>query len=112
MSMGDYGKFLQMHLQGLAGKDTLLKAGTVRFLHSPIDNYAFGWGVRTVDNLEVHSHSGSAGTFFVTVNLWPSLDLAISVVTNAAGPDAPKACREAIQTLQERIIAIPSTKPR
>lgn len=83
MTIGDYGRFLQMHLQGLAGRDTMLKAETVRALHTPIGQYGFGWVVRNLDGHVTHSHSGSAGTFFALTRLWPNLDLAIAVVVNA-----------------------------
>jgi len=80
MSITDYGRFLQMHLQGLAGRNTILKAQTVRALHTPIDGSAFGWGV----GRESHGHNGSGGTFWATVKMWPRLDLAVAVATNAA----------------------------
>src|SRR5262249_12841095 len=45
VSPGDYAKFLQLHLRGLEGRDGLLKAETIRRLHTRIDDkVALGWG--------------------------------------------------------------------
>jgi CubicO group peptidase (beta-lactamase class C family) len=102
VSIGDYGRFLQMHLQGLSGKDTLVKADTMRYLHTPVGGAALGWGVGNKDGVEVHGHSGSAGTFFVITRMWPARGLAIAVVTNAGGDQAAQACKDALDALYLR----------
>jgi len=44
MNLGDYGRFLQVHLHGLQGRDSLLRSDTVRHLHTPVDGCGLGWG--------------------------------------------------------------------
>jgi CubicO group peptidase (beta-lactamase class C family) len=101
MSVPDYARFLQMHLQGLAGKDTILKAETVRALHTPVGEYGFGWGVRTLNGIETQTHNGSAGTFWLHMRMWLSLDLAVAVAVNAADKDAGVAANEVAEALRK-----------
>lgn len=51
LSIGGYGRFLQLHLQGLAGKDSILKADTIRALHTPVCKGGFGWAAENIDIL-------------------------------------------------------------
>ena len=61
-SMQDYGRFLQLHLRGLRGRDDLLKATTIQDLHrrvapnNPALGFAMGWAVMTRDGVESHEH--------------------------------------------------------
>jgi CubicO group peptidase (beta-lactamase class C family) len=88
-SIEDLGRYAAFHLQGLRGQDGILKAETVRRLHtapasdSPI-KYAAGWLIDVTDDGEpVHYHAGSGGWFFAQVSLFPKSDLAIVVAVNA-----------------------------
>jgi len=45
LSLADYAKFRQLHLAGLAGRDGLLKASSIRHLHAGPGEYAMGWGL-------------------------------------------------------------------
>src|SRR5690606_40293924 len=40
MPLGDYAKFLKLHMDGLAGEPRLLSAETFAFLHEPVGHYA------------------------------------------------------------------------
>jgi CubicO group peptidase (beta-lactamase class C family) len=69
-SIGDFARFAAFHLDGLRGKDGLLKAETVRRLHaSPAvppgrEKYACGWEIVWEEGPEpFHGHGGSNGTF-------------------------------------------------
>ena len=90
MNLSDYGKFLQLHLKGLKGEDGLLKAKTIRYLHTrQIDltgspySYVFGWAITDFEGVLGNVHSGSAGTFNASMVLWPTKDIAIAVFANA-----------------------------
>ncbi len=96
MSLADYAKFLQLHLRGLAGKDGLLKAESIKRLHSPIGGHAAGWGVSIVGGEPVSGHSGSGGTFYVLAHIWPQRQLALVAATNAGGSRASNACTEVL----------------
>lgn len=106
LSILDYGRYLQAHLRGLRGCPDLLRPETYRFLHEPVDEnlgtgYALGWGVRELDGVPTHGHSGSAGTFYTRLALQPTRDFAVAVVTNAG--DAEEAVREAIRELMGKL---------
>jgi D-alanyl-D-alanine carboxypeptidase len=89
MSAPDYAKFLQLHLQGLMGHDGLLKADTIRILHSwPAasdprqPSYAYGWALIPYEGEPSSWHEGSAGTFYTGVALLPRRNLAVAVLAN------------------------------
>ncbi len=74
MSLSDYGRFLQMNLKALRGRETkFLSAATVRRLHtSPMqDEYALGWGTFQIDGVRSSTHAGSGGSFYALVTLQP-----------------------------------------
>ena len=103
ISPADYAKFLQLHLRGLQGEDGLLKAETIKHLHTPVDDKtALGWGIQDVEGAIASVHNGSAGTFYAVVALWPSRDLAISVFANAGDERAKAACVEALKAMAHR----------
>lgn len=97
MSVGDFAKFLRLHLQGLQGRDGLLRAKTIAFLHArpPGEDpnaiaFACGWGLVAYEGMPVSWAEGSAGTFASAAVVSPSRDLAAAVFSNAgirrAGP--------------------------
>lgn len=97
LSVLDYAKFLQLHLRGLTAADGLLRAETVRRLHTPVGKVALGWGVREFEGATSHVHSGSAGSFYAVTALQPSRNLGVAVVVNSGGERADKACGEALR---------------
>jgi CubicO group peptidase (beta-lactamase class C family) len=96
MTMAGYARFLQMHLRGLAGQDDVLRAATIRQLHQPDGDYAFGWGIQEDASGIAHFHEGSAGTFHMVTVLIPRRGVAVATVTNAGGDDAADAIRSAL----------------
>jgi CubicO group peptidase (beta-lactamase class C family) len=92
VTLTDYAKFLQMHLRGLRGVDGILKATTIRDLHTaiaPVDSgtkYGAGWGVGiTRDGFETHGHSGSGGAYIAIAAIQPARDFAVAILTNMGG---------------------------
>jgi D-alanyl-D-alanine carboxypeptidase len=81
-SMPDYGRFLQLHLRGLRGRDDVLKATTIQNLHGGV---ALGWTVIPRDGVESHEHVGSYGAYVAYATIQPSRDVAVSVFTNLGG---------------------------
>ena len=86
-SIEDFARFAAFHLQGLRGRDGLLKAATVRHLHTlPKDidsDYACGWHVGKTDEGEaMHWHGGGSGIFVAHITLYPDTNLAIVMATN------------------------------
>ena len=91
MSIEDFALFVQLHLRGLRGFDGMLTSETIRYLHQPVGSYALGWSVYPLLGQVVSSHNGSAGTFYATMAVGHSQDLAIVIMTNAGGSSAADA---------------------
>jgi CubicO group peptidase (beta-lactamase class C family) len=110
-SIEDLARYAILHLRGLAGRDKVFDANTIRRLHAappaPRDEirYAAGWAiVESADVGEVHTHSGSAGTFFATIELYPQYQAALVLATNV-GPKKGVAVSEEITTFVRGRIA-------
>jgi hypothetical protein len=90
-SMQHYGRFLQLHLRGLRGRDDALKAATIQDLHrlvsphSPALGFAMGWSVMTRGGVKSHEHVGSYGAYVAYATIQPSRDIAVGVFTNVGG---------------------------
>jgi CubicO group peptidase (beta-lactamase class C family) len=96
-SMPDYGRFLQLHLRGLRGRDDVLKATTIQDLHRRV---ALGWTVLPRDGVESHEHFGSSGAYVAFAAIQPSRDIAVAVFTNIGGVEG---LREAVARVALRI---------
>jgi CubicO group peptidase (beta-lactamase class C family) len=104
LNMGEYARFLQVHLNGLQGRDTILKAATILQMHTPVGLFGLGWAVLSADGLIVSGHDGSHGTFYVTARLWHTRDLAIAVAANVGGGSGTDACYAAFRALARRFL--------
>jgi D-alanyl-D-alanine carboxypeptidase len=107
ISLEDYARFLQSHLRGLQGRDTvLLKSASIKHLHtspvSPPDKFALGWGLQDFDGAPASVHTGSAGTFYAVTIIQPTRDLGVAVFANAGGERAAAAATEAVKALIRR----------
>ena len=111
-SLQDYGRFLQLHLRGLRGRDDVLKATTIQDLHrkvapsNPALGHVMGWVVMTRDGVESHEHVGSYGAYVAYATIQPSRDIAVGVFTNVGGGQD---LRDAIAKLAMQIAARLST---
>lgn len=91
LSPQDYGRFLQLHLRGLRGRDDVLKGTTVQDLHrkaAPINpslGFAMGWSVIPRDGVESHEHVGSYGAYVAYATIQASRDVAVGAFTNLGG---------------------------
>lgn len=101
-TMAAYGRFLLLHLCGLAGQDDVLRASTIRALHEPSGDYAFGWAIQREGSSAVHFHEGSAGTFHAVTLLDPHRGIAVASVTNAGDERAADAIRDAADVVLRR----------
>ncbi|MEM6572487.1 MAG: serine hydrolase domain-containing protein [Planctomycetota bacterium] len=96
-SARDLARYAAAHLNGLVGREDFLLPETVQFLHTPLPGapYACGWQITGGK----HAHDGSAGTFHALIEVVPSEDRAVVVLTNAALPDL---CRVVADAVAER----------
>jgi len=102
MSIEDYAKFVQAHLQGVQGNDNLLKASTYNYVHYGRKNYAMGWTRLFQNGVNTSTHDGSAGTFYSHTSILKEKDLAIIIFVNASNIYATKA----VYTLKKRLLDI------
>lgn len=106
-TIGDWAKFISLHLRGAQGDVKLLKADTFKKLHTPAAGegakYAMGWLVTSRGwagpNENVLTHSGSNTMWYCTTWIAPDKDLAILIACNQGGDAAVKACDEAATRL-------------
>ncbi|HEV7669671.1 MAG TPA: serine hydrolase domain-containing protein [Thermoanaerobaculia bacterium] len=88
LSIVDYAAFLQMHLRGLRGEDNaVLRAETVRDLHTPDGRYALGWGIQDFAGARSSMHAGGNGQFYALVAIQPERVRAVAFLTNDGGDD-------------------------
>ncbi len=90
-SIADLAAYAVAHLNGLQGHDGILKAETMRRLHTapvPVKEgapYAAGWVVQERwDSGVWHWHNGSTGAFYALVMIHPASRMAVAVAMNAA----------------------------
>ena len=90
MNAEDYAKFLRLHLQGLEGRDGLLRAKTIQYLHTSPGgtdanaiSFAFGWGLVPYEGSPSSWCEGSVPEPFIPgAGILPSRDLAVAVFAN------------------------------
>lgn len=105
MSIGDFASYVAFHASGLRGKDGLLPAETLQYLHSPVtritadEQYALGWYVREIGGVSVSTHSGSDQTIFALMSIDRSSGRSAAVTTNIGGSRAEMALVNAILEL-------------
>jgi CubicO group peptidase (beta-lactamase class C family) len=109
-SIDDLATYAILHLQGLAGHDKVFLAETIQKLHTAPPTvpgemaYAAGWAiVESPEVGEVHVHSGSAGTFMATIELYPELESAVVLATNSPLGVGTAVSREITDLVKQRI---------
>lgn len=107
MTIGDWGKFVSLHIMKEKHPSRLLKAESFAKLHTPPDggDYALGWGVaRRGWGGTVLTHGGSNTLWFCVVWASPEKSFAVLAATNIAGDEATKAADEAARAMIERFL--------
>lgn len=88
MPLVDYAKFIQLNMQGLTGRDNILKAETYEFLHYGMQDYSIGWGNVKTEKRQLSEQVGSAGTFYCYSLLDKNKKLGYIVICNSAAAKA------------------------
>jgi hypothetical protein len=113
-SLGDWAKYVAIHVHGETNRVGLLKPETFRKLHTPMfgGDYAFGWAVanRKWGSGRVLTHNGSNNQNFAVVWITPLRDFAVLVATNQGGDEAEKACDETAAALITEFLTKQQTK--
>jgi D-alanyl-D-alanine carboxypeptidase len=102
LSTGDFAKFVQLHLRGLRGIPTLLQPATVTELHTPTDNYAYGWAVVGLGDRQISFHEGATGLFYALMIIDAAHDVAAVVVANSDGESLPATAMQLALDLMAR----------
>lgn len=83
MSLPDYARFIEIQLNGLKGKSTLLTAEEFNFLYFGRNRFAIGWFWDQDENGVFSYNIGNPGTFLSKVYVIKNADLAFIFLTNA-----------------------------
>lgn len=97
----DYIRFIQLNLQGLAGKDNYLKAATYQFLHRGLAHYAMGWYNIEEKGADLSTHSGTAFTYYTLVHIDRKQQRAYIIFTNAFNEQTVEGGRLLMRKLKE-----------
>lgn len=103
MSITDFARYAQWHVDGARGECRLLKEASFKKLHTPPEdqNYAMGWAVtrrRWAGGLTL-MHNGQNNMFYAVMWLGPHGNTCIVAACNADGQEAADACDEAVRML-------------
>lgn len=101
LSLPDYIKFAQLHLDGLKGNDNYLKAETYDFILRGLPEYAMGWSNDLYQSKHLHCHIGGFVSFQAHVKLVEEDDLAIVVFINSGANESSKGLHEIRFLLQK-----------
>lgn len=84
VSVEDFARYAQVHLQGLLGNATLLSKSSYTTLHTPVGQYGLGWAAGAdASGVPLTFHEGSAGTFDAWIVIQPAKKRAIVLLSNA-----------------------------
>jgi CubicO group peptidase (beta-lactamase class C family) len=100
-SISDWGKYIELHLDGAVGDTRLLDKEQFKVLHTPVPgaNYACGWIVNKHN--KTLSHRGSNNLWYCKVTLHQQDGYSILVTTNVAADVS--GCAEAFRDLEKKI---------
>lgn len=99
-SVGDWAKFVTLHLRGARGDAELLNREMFKKLHTPPEGspYAMGWlaGPSPLGKGIALNHAGSNTMWYALAWILPEDSVAVVVMCNQGGPDGPgeKACND------------------
>lgn len=100
MDIKNYAHFVQLHIEGLSGKNNVLKSDTYKHLHTAKKKYAIGWGNYEQNNAEISEHAGSDGTFFSYTHIDRKNLIAYIVIVNSGAVNAQKGVFEMVEVLK------------
>lgn len=99
----DYAHFAAAHLRALLGEPGVLDPKTVRYLHTPIGQYAKGWGIQEYQGTELHLHVGGAGTSYALVALYPEMGWGTTIAVNVGGGDTESEVLDLFRTVSSAV---------
>jgi CubicO group peptidase (beta-lactamase class C family) len=113
MTMGDWAKYLMLHLRRGEGEPAIMKRASFDLMHTPPQGqeYAWGWGTTSRPwGGKVLTHSGSNTMWYCVTWVSQEKGFGVLVVTNVALPDTGKVCDQVAWTLIQKHLA--QSQPR
>lgn len=98
--LADYIRYIQLNLQGLAGKNNYLKASTYQYIHTGIADYSLGWFNITENGKGWSTHSGTAFTYYAIAQLDRQRGIAYIVFTNCYNQETQIGVRNLLRKLK------------
>ena len=95
-----------MALRRQNGRGSVVSPETFEKLHKPFGDYALGWNRQVINNLPASTHSGSAGTFYAGILVYPKKNLAVVIFINAAGNGSDTARNKLFSQLLKKYKAL------
>ena len=96
----DYSKFIQVHLNGFLGNDSILTQKSFEKLFYDIESYSYGWANKINEEESFVSHDGSASTFYCETRIYTTKEFAQIVIMNSANSKQ----REGLYKLRNKLI--------
>lgn len=82
MSTFEYSLYVQLHLNGLLGKDNFLKSESYKQLHNSFKKWNYGWESDKLNSYSISTHDGSGDVFFGRTVIVPDEKVAITILFN------------------------------
>lgn len=100
IKLTDYAKLIQLHLQGLSGKNNYLKASTHKFLLQGVSDYSLGWFNIYENGKNWSTHSGTVGTYYAVTHIDRTKKVGYIVFVNSFSEDTQKGVRALLRQLK------------
>lgn len=101
MTVRDYAKYTQLHLQGLMGVNNYLSSQSYAYIHFAHKGFSLGVINDKMAGKRYSGFDGSAGTFFTRSIIVPESDFAFIIMTNAGSGTATM---DAVDWLSYRLV--------
>lgn len=101
MNIENYAKFIQMNIEGLAGRHNYLKSETYQYLHGSKSEYAIGWVNYKKNGVQISEHAGSDGTFFSYVQIDRTNLIGYIVIVNSGTANAQEGVHAMMNILKK-----------
>lgn len=106
-SVADLARYARAHLAGLAGRDGIVKAATIRRLHTPPSSggvaYAAGWRIGALPSgAPEHWHGGTVAASYAELRLYPRTGSAVIVLTTVSSGLGETLAAQLGRALRER----------
>jgi CubicO group peptidase (beta-lactamase class C family) len=104
VSLPDYVKFMQLHLQGLKGKNKILSAADYENMLFGLPEFAFGWEwyVDEESKFKYAMHTGNPGTFFTRIFICKDTDKAFIFFANVQSDNVEEGITVLFKELEKK----------